>query len=333
LIWETSVNSYQHFLRDEEVFLHRNIVLSNGKLQYGGPSPISTAEWLKALYLMVQLGYVFPPYLEEIFEKIVNEHLDSLNYQDITLFLWADSVGNNQYSNYIWQNYLKKSEKWFNDSLSLSWALSAGCHYYPKAKDQKSVLKFLTKLYQKLSKLQSARSGLFRNSANRFGFLRHSENTGTIPSQAFSIQALTYYGSLFSLKEPLNRACICADTLISLQGSRGQWWWSYDTNKGSIINCYPIYSVTQDATMTMALWELQNAIGDKRFETSISKSFRWVLGNNEMDLTLVDKENGYLWRAIQQQADGTFTVLKEMYSYHPARCLYALGEYVLSNEQ
>jgi hypothetical protein len=85
--------------------------------------------------------------------------------------------------------------------------------------------------------------------------------------------------------------------------------------------------------MPMALWGLQNAIGDKRFEPSISMSFKWVLGDNEINIPLVDKENGCLWRAIQQQVDGTFSVVKEMYSYHPARCLYALGEYVLSNEQ
>ena len=333
LFWETSVNSYKHFLGDDEVFLCRSISQSNGKFRQGDPSPRNTAEWLKAFNMLKRLGCEVPFSLEKICEKIVCEHLHDLCYSDISLFLWADSVGSNQHSHYIWEKFLQGSEKYFTDSLSLAWALSAGCHYFPHAREQKTVRKFLTKLYQKLAKTQSARSGLFRGSSNRFGFLRPRENTTTIPSQAYSIQALTYYGRLFSLKDPLNRACMCADTLILLQGTKGQWWWSYNANKATVLNRYPVYSVNQDAAMPMALWGLQNAIGDKRFESSILMGFKWVLGNNEINIPLVDKVNGYLWRAIQQQVDGTFSVVNEMYSYHPARCLYALGEYVLSNEQ
>jgi len=79
--------------------------------------------------------------------------VDKLDYEDISLILWADSVGEQRYLDEIWTK-LENQSKFFKEqcnglsyrTMEMAWLLTALCHYYPFAKNQDVIQELSTRV-------------------------------------------------------------------------------------------------------------------------------------------------------------------------------------------
>lgn len=124
--------------------------------------------------------------------------------------------------------------------------------------------------------------------------------------------------------------------LLGLQGTQGQWWWTYDS-EGRVVQRYPVYSVHQDGMAVMALKQASRVFPrlKPRVQDALVKSFAWLYGNNEVRQSLLDARKGVVWRSVRcpfvVQKINQFLpwfpefglrVKKESRSYHYAWLLY-----------
>jgi hypothetical protein len=87
-----------------------------------------------------------------------------------------------------------------------------------------------------------------------------------------------------------------ARALVKLQGSQGQWAWFYHVPSGRVVDYYPVYSVHQHAMAPLFLLEVIDQ-GYAEFREPLLKGFRWILGHNEMQTSLVDRDRRIIWRS------------------------------------
>jgi hypothetical protein len=206
--------------------------------------------------------------------------------------------------------------------MELAWTLSALCHTFPKSSAAAEVAALAHLIGKKIARNQSQVTGLFYGSGRREGWLRRRSALASLSSQTYAVQGLALYARVFNVPEAMQRARRCADAFCALQGSLGQWWWLYDVSTGAVRDCYPVYSVNQDSAVPTALGELEWT-GEPRYAAAATRGVSWLFGENELGTSLVDEKAGVIWRAIEKQ-NGKFTIVREMYSYHPGRCLYTL---------
>ena len=76
--------------------------------------------------------------------------------------------------------------------------------------------------------------------------------------------------------------------------------------------------------MPLALAEVEAAAGHDRYRENVARGLDWVFGNNELGTPLVDEGLGVIWRGVEPSPEG-LRIIREMHSYHPARCLYRLA--------
>ncbi len=98
-----------------------------------------------------------------------------------------------------------------------------------------------------------------------------------------------------------------ARSLVRLQGPQGQWPWFYHVPSGRVADYYPVYSVHQHA---MAPFFLLPAIdgGYEEFREPLARGFRWILGQNELGLSMVEPERRVIWRCLMRP--GSFPRLR-----------------------
>jgi hypothetical protein len=87
-----------------------------------------------------------------------------------------------------------------------------------------------------------------------------------------------------------------ARALVKLQGSQGQWAWFYHVPSGRVVDYYPVYSVHQHAMAPLFLLEAIDQ-GYAEFREPLVKGFRWILGHNELQTSLVDRDRRIIWRS------------------------------------
>src|SRR5258708_16771701 len=104
---------------------------------------------------------------------------------------------------------------------------------------------------------QAAFPGLLRRASRRFG---------TFGDQIFSVYALSIFGRAFEIEEPLTPALNCANSIRSLQGDKGEWWFLYDKRACRVVNRYPVYSCHQYGTAPVGLLALGAATGQSFYE-------------------------------------------------------------------
>ncbi len=128
------------------------------------------------------------------------------------------------------------------------------------------------------------------------GWLRG--RVGTFADQAYPIYALSRMAQAYDMDESLSRALRCADVICSAQGSLGQWWWHYDSEKGSVLGRYPVYSVHQHAMGPMALFALQD-VSKRDYSEPIYRGLEWIEHKNELGCDMRDGEAKLVWRCIR----------------------------------
>lgn len=119
----------------------------------------------------------------------------------------------------------------------------------------------------------------------------------------YPIQALSHYYKLTDSQKALAAARQCAETMCRLQGHEGQWWWHFDTRRGSVVERYPVYAVHQDAMGPMALFALEDASGDRHHD-AVRRSIEWLMNPPEIYDSLVDRDADVIWRKVGRREPG-----------------------------
>ena len=91
-----------------------------------------------------------------------------------------------------------------------------------------------------------------------------------------------------------------ARALAGLQGPQGQWAWFYHVPSGRVADYYPVYSVHQHAMAPFFLLEAFDQ-GYYEFKEPLLRGFRWVFGENELRLGMVDNTHHVIWRSVTRR--------------------------------
>lgn len=323
-LWRTCYGSLPKFRLPDAGILARRIIWDGTRFQPFEPSPRNTAEVLKALYRMRSLGCALPLEPRPLLETLVEKYLEGLDYADVALIIWADALGDCLHVRKLWEALRERLPGKASETMELSWTLSAVCQLHQIDQRLESVEGFAQQLYARITRNQSQRTGLFGGSSGPRNWPWRRDNIASLSSQTYAIQAMTLYGQTFGVHEAVERGRKCADAICSLQGTLGQWWWTYDVRKSTVVQRYPVYSVNQDAAIPTALGILQGALQESRYDHYIMRGIAWLFGENEARVPLVDETIGVIWRCMECDDQGTFAIKREMFSYHPARCLFWL---------
>jgi hypothetical protein len=178
---------------------------------------------------------------------------------------------------------------WFLTGLSY-WALAC-----PEKLPQIEPLAFET--YKILTKNQGDHGffGHLFTSGNIVDRLR--SRFGSFADQVYPIYAMAQFARAYGNAEAANRAQKCAFGICEVQGSRGQWWWHYDSRVGRVADGYPVFSVHQHAMGPMTLFGLGEVI-NHNFDEWIYKGLRWINTNNELGYDMEDASNNLIWRCM-----------------------------------
>jgi len=116
-------------------------------------------------------------------------------------------------------------------------------------------------------------------------------------TQIYGVLALATSGS----GEGLAAARETADRLLELQRPDGGWPWIYDAQTGRVVEAYEVYSVHQNAMAPMALLDLGERTGDDRYTEAALRGLRWTFEGNELGASMLDHEQGILYRSIRRR--------------------------------
>jgi len=122
-------------------------------------------------------------------------------------------------------------------------------------------------------------------------------NVGSFAAQVYPVQALARLHRSADDREALATANSVADSICSLQGAEGQWWWHYDARTGGVVEKYPVYTVHQHAMGPMALLDLAEAGGDDHLD-SICRGVRWLASRPESAEALLLDDPAITWRKV-----------------------------------
>ncbi|MCW2530017.1 MAG: hypothetical protein JWM76_4877, partial [Pseudonocardiales bacterium] len=139
--------------------------------------------------------------------------------------------------------------------------------------------------------------GIFGHYLPRSAQARYRAHVSCFADQVYPIQALSRFGAATGDLNALAAANRCAQRIVELQGSAGQWWWHYDARTGDVVEKYPVYSVHQHAMAPMALFDLYDN-GGVDHRDAVLAGLKWVTDHPESDSSLLDDETGAIWRKI-----------------------------------
>jgi len=105
-----------------------------------------------------------------------------------------------------------------------------------------------------------------------------------------------------------------ARKLVTLQGKNGEWAWMYHTPSGKISDYYPTYSIHQYGYAPLLLLEAMD-LGYAEFREPVLKSFRWILGQNDINKIMVDRENYIIWRRMVRKGIYNSPYMKALKGY------------------
>ena len=146
-------------------------------------------------------------------------------------------------------------------------------------------------------------------------FARHVSGREPPPSARDRIQAeLGFFDAqIYALLAALRRhevlddaearamARTIAERLLACQHPLGQWAWHYNARSGAVVDLYPVYSVHQDGMAPMALLSAERLLGLSTVP-AVARGVKWLFGHNELNESLVDVEQGRIWRSIRRRA-------------------------------
>lgn len=230
---------------------------------------------------------------------------------DLALLLWGRALANGEISKTVLDRLLPggKLDLLLNrlrtqQLASVAWTLAAFSHLYRHLDSSAFIQHVCESIADLLRSAFDLRTHLFRYHLERdsstksmFGYHR---SFGNFAVQSYPIYALSAYYQATKDERALRVARWCAQKICSLQGPRGQWWWIYNVNRGTVADKFPVFSVHQDGMGPMALAKLQR-VGGGNYEEPIARSFRWLYGDNELGVPMIHWEKHYILRCIQRK--------------------------------
>jgi hypothetical protein len=180
--------------------------------------------------------------------------------------------------------------------MELGWIVTGLAHHVA-ADGSAAGTRLLDESLGQLLGRNRAPSNLFRHFGDA-GWRRRFPNFAT---QIYSVLALAVVARHGLDERALPAACATADLLLDAQLSDGGWPWLYDSERGTVVERYEVYSVHQDAMAPMALLELSEVSGDERYVQAVARGLKWIYGDNELGANMVDRENGMVLRSIRRR--------------------------------
>jgi len=181
-------------------------------------------------------------------------------------------------------------------TVELSWALTALVTGGSKTTD----IALAEQIADRLMESFREESGVFAHGPARRGLAAFGSHVSCFADFVYPIQALSYYCQAAGDTRAAEIACRCAERMCQLQGPQGQWWWHFDNRTGRVVECYPVYSVHQDAMAPMALFALAEARG-RDHSAAIEKGLRWLFNPPERAGILVDAKRDVIWRKVARR--------------------------------
>lgn len=259
---------------------------------------------LMGLHRLEQAGAVSPFETEPILKSLLSDLTWIDNLGDLGVLLWLCGVVCPQELAALEPRLeLQTALKRFRGArqgvtMELAWFLT-GLSYWGQANHEK--LPQLESLAFETYKIMTRNQG-------RLGFFGHLSTTGSLAGiargrigsfadQVYPIYAMAQFAKAYRHDEAANRAVRCANAICEVQGSKGQWWWHYDSVGGGVADGYPVFSVHQHAMGPMTLFGLGEVIG-RNFDEAIYKGLRWINSNNELRYDMEAPSDGVIWRCI-----------------------------------
>jgi hypothetical protein len=184
------------------------------------------------------------------------------------------------------------------DLQDLSWMLM-GLTAHATATDPPSGRRDCERLFRFMDRrMLDKRTMLPRHSLSRW-----RRSLSSFGGMAYFLKALADYADAFSdaYAEAIFREA--AGQVVALQGENGEWPWFIDAGRARVLDRYPVYSVHQDSMAMLFLFPLL----DRQVPgaaAAIEKSWRWLLGKNELGRPMLRPEPFFIDRAIRRSEPG-----------------------------
>jgi hypothetical protein len=217
------------------------------------------------------------------------------------LIIWADAHCEARHQQAILaavKPHLRPEKLAQMTTMELAWLLTGLSYAYQRSRFNQHDEGGIFKVYDALRENFNSASGLFHHRRTGIGATRFRNHIGNFADQIYSVYALSTFHQVFDSPTALALALQCAQRLVELQGSEGQWWWHYHGHNGGVVAGYPVFGVHQDGMAPMALFKLA-AMSGRNFNFAIQRGLAWLLGENELRLPMIDWNRCLVWRAIE----------------------------------
>jgi hypothetical protein len=224
---------------------------------------------------------------------------------DLGLGLWARALHGRGHPLFSAERALKvfRERNRLCDSVDLAWLLLGADHALLNGVDDGHGEQLATETKRALLSLYNPESKLFYRHGRGGPFAGVSRRVACFANQVYPVMALAVHARRTGCEEAASVGRDAADNLCRLQWSMGQWRWLYDAKGGSVVDGYPVFSVHQDGMAPMALLET-TATGGRSYASEIERGLGWIFGQNELDVNLVHREEGFVLRDIHRAGIG-----------------------------
>jgi hypothetical protein len=139
-------------------------------------------------------------------------------------------------------------------------------------------------------------SGMPRHSTRRYR--AHAVSFGSV---VYFLRAMHEYDEATDSVEARDLFTACVQRVLAIQGEDGAWPWMLDVRTALPIDIYPIFTVHQDSMAMLFLFAARQ-YGLDGIDAAVQLSFRWNLGCNELQTSIV-REEPYAWfyRSIERE--------------------------------
>jgi hypothetical protein len=301
-----SVRGLQNMYNEEENLFSLRAHRKEQGIQNVGLSRRYTLISLIGLNELEKRGGRSPINVPDALSRILQDTGKIDNIGDLGFLLWLIALASPDMVDRVWSEL--KIQAAFSHyrgasqgrTMELAWFLSGLAHV--KFLQQKEGIRGLDEIADRTCRhlLQNyGGKGIFRHigKSTSTGFIRG--RIGNFADQVYPIYALSKFSHAFGSRKVLDVALECAKAICILQGPHGQWWWHYDSVSGRVIGRYPVYSVHQDGMAPMALSAVGEATGID-FRKPIFKGLRWIEGNNELGVSMIDPARNVIWRCFKR---------------------------------